>query len=416
MAGASSNSAQSYNIIDKIIPPKFRVKQQMKVKIKYLILIMIALSVYVVIGIEKKNMLIWLPDYISWELKNLFEENNVSPKHIMLILVDHHEHKYLDNEIKWLKRWEKLANKHIDSDGEKVQYTFAFPYDFFLTDAANAKQKLKAIANTCANGYGDIELHYHFSNETSDSFRHNLRMAKQLFGEVGALITIDNKEAFGFVHGNWALDNSIITNDGRNYSGVNNELDILREEGCYADFTFPAFGTKAQPSIINSIYYALDDTEKPKSYDTGILVEAGKKKSNDKYFMIFQGLIIIRPFVNSKLLYIERSNIQVSELPSPTRADNWIKNGIKLKGKPDWIFVKLHMHGAHHPEAVLGKEMDQTLSYLENHYNDAKKYVLHYVTSREGYNIVKAAEAGLQGNPNIYRDYLIKPYKYNTLK
>jgi hypothetical protein len=36
--------------------------------------------------------------------------------------------------------------------------------------------------------------------------------------------------------------------------------------------------------------------------------------------------------------------------------------------------------------------------------------VLHYVTAREAYNLVKAAEAGCTGDPEQYRDYLIPPY------
>ena len=35
--------------------------------------------------------------------------------------------------------------------------------------------------------------------------------------------------------------------------------------------------------------------------------------------------------------------------------------------------------------------------------------MLHYVTTREAYNIAKAAEAGKSGNPNDYRDYIIPP-------
>jgi hypothetical protein len=46
-------------------------------------------------------------------------------------------------------------------------------------------------------------------------------------------------------------------------------------------------------------------------------------------------------------------------------------------------------------------------SYLEDRYNDGKDYVLHYVNSREMYNIIKAAEEGKQGNPNNYRDYFL---------
>jgi hypothetical protein len=68
-----------------------------------------------------------------------------------------------------------------------------------------------------------------------------------------------------------------------------------------------------------------------------------------------------------------------------------------------------------HPDVVLGEDMDRTLTHLEKNYKDGKKYRLHYVTAREAYNIVKAAEAGLTGNPDDYRDYLIKKYKY-TIK
>jgi hypothetical protein len=40
-------------------------------------------------------------------------------------------------------------------------------------------------------------------------------------------------------------------------------------------------------------------------------------------------------------------------------------------------------------------------------YNDGTNYVLHYVTAREVYNIIKAAEAGMQGDPGQYRDYIL---------
>jgi len=46
-------------------------------------------------------------------------------------------------------------------------------------------------------------------------------------------------------------------------------------------------------------------------------------------------------------------------------------------------------------------------SYLEKAYNDGIRYRLHYVTAREVYNIVKAAEDGMTGDPHQYRDYRI---------
>ena len=43
----------------------------------------------------------------------------------------------------------------------------------------------------------------------------------------------------------------------------------------------------------------------------------------------------------------------------------------------------------------------------ESKYNYGVNYKLHYVTAREAYNIVKAAEAGKAGNPGEYRDFVI---------
>ena len=62
-----------------------------------------------------------------------------------------------------------------------------------------------------------------------------------------------------------------------------------------------------------------------------------------------------------------------------------------------------------HHGSSLGAEADAMHSYLETAYNDGRDYVLHYVTAREMYNIVKAAEAGKSGNPAAYRDYELAP-------
>ena len=60
-------------------------------------------------------------------------------------------------------------------------------------------------------------------------------------------------------------------------------------------------------------------------------------------------------------------------------------------------------------DTLLGDPMEAMHEYLERQYNDGNKYVLHYVTARETYNIIKAAEAGMDGNPGSYRDYLLPP-------
>jgi hypothetical protein len=89
--------------------------------------------------------------------------------------------------------------------------------------------------------------------------------------------------------------------------------------------------------------------------------------------------------------------------------DLWVRQHIHVQGRPEWIFVKIHTHGTQEPdmETLLGDPMDRMFTYLETAYNDGSRYQLHYVTSREAYNIIKAAEAGKVGNPHLYRDFLL---------
>src|SRR5713101_1254028 len=100
----------------------------------------------------------------------------------------------------------------------------------------------------------------------------------------GLLRKREGRTLFGFIHGNWSLDNS--RPDGR-WCGVNNELQVLRETGCYADFTLPSAPSACQTRKINSIYYATDDPQRPKSHDTGTDVRVGGKPGGD--LLIVQG-------------------------------------------------------------------------------------------------------------------------------
>ena len=57
--------------------------------------------------------------------------------------------------------------------------------------------------------------------------------------------------------------------------------------------------------------------------------------------------------------------------------------------------------------------MDRALTYLETTYNDGSRYVLHYVTAREAFNLARAAVDGKTGDPRQYYDYLIPRYAAN---
>ena len=106
---------------------------------------------------------------------------------------------------------------------------------------------------------------------------------------------------------------------------------------------------------------------------------------------------------------IENSDIRAVSPPSPDRIDAWVDTGIHVEGRPEWTFIKIHTHGTQECDldTLLGAPMATAFSHLESRYNDGKDWKLHYVSAREMYNIVKAAEAGCSGDPGQYRDHLI---------
>ena len=108
---------------------------------------------------------------------------------------------------------------------------------------------------------------------------------------------------------------------------------------------------------------------------------------------------------------IENADVRSSCPPTPDRVDNWVRTGIHVEGRPEWVFVKVHTHGTQERDidTLLGPPVDAMHDYLERAYNDGERFVLHYATAREVYNIIKAAEAGKSGNPNDYRDFELPP-------
>ena len=130
---------------------------------------------------------------------------------------------------------------------------------------------------------------------------------------------------------------------------MNSELSILANLGCYADFTFPALGTNAQPGKVNSIYYA-KDSPAPKSYDSGIDVTVGGRPWGD--LMIFQGPI----YVDWNGKYVESASIERFTKYHSRRISAWRQAGIHVKGRPEWLFVKLHTHGMQSRDSFLSDE------------------------------------------------------------
>jgi hypothetical protein len=96
----------------------------------------------------------------------------------------------------------------------------------------------------------------------------------------------------------------------------------------------------------------------------------------------------------------------------------WVDAGIGVQGRPEWVFVKIHTHGAPERNAavLLGPAMEAFHEAINREFNDGERYRLHYVTAREMVNVVRAAEAGRYGNPGEYRDYMLPPPPAATIR
>jgi hypothetical protein len=114
---------------------------------------------------------------------------------------------------------------------------------------------------------------------------------------------------------------------------------------------------------------------------------------------------------------VENADIRTSNPPSKERVDLWVNANVHVKGQPNWRFIKIHTHGTQDKDMdiLLGKPVEDMHQYLNEKYNDGDKYKLHYVSAREVYNIVKAAEAGKIGDPNEYRDFILTKPKFKGL-
>jgi hypothetical protein len=355
---------------------------------------------------------LWVPSYIKGVFAKSPDRNERhGPLHIILVFADHFEPGQASDRLKdWLERYRAVVSKHHDSYGNPPRRTLHFPIEQFYD------HQIELLLPLCRQGFAEIEMQLHHFDDTSESALVKYQQGLRDFARFGISQTIDNPPLtrFAFVHGNWALDNSA-AHQKPNPCGVNDEIRMLASLGCFVDVTFSSVLTTSQPRRINSIYYVTDDPKTPKSYDDGVPVEVGKPPSGD--LMLLQGPLLFnwRDWRFHTHPAVENGDLWAGYPPSPQRIPLWLKANIHVLGQPNWVFVKLHSHGCRHSDldALTGTGFDQTLSALETTYNDGQRYVLHYASVREAYNIIKAAEAGKTGNPEDFRDFVIKPYRVN---
>ncbi|MEI6350244.1 MAG: hypothetical protein WCP06_03965 [Verrucomicrobiota bacterium] len=343
----------------------------------------------------------WLPAY----LRQPKRQSVPGLTHVLVAVCDHFEPFHNAGEstafervAEWKEKFPRLE-AFRDVDGCPPRHTFFYPVEQYHP------MLLEEIAAVCRATACEMEIHLHHHRDTAENFRATLQRGKLRFAQHG-LLSRDESGAlrFGFIHGNWALDHSHPHGRG---CGVRGELPILRQEGCYADFTFPSAPDPTQPRTINSLYYA-SDTGRTKSHDFGRAARVGYKSSGD--LLLVQGPLGLNWDWRKCGIFprIENADLTGANPPTLSRLKLWLDSQIHVRGRPEWLFIKLHTHGAISPnrEMLLGDSMHRFHQEMARFFNDHKsRYALHYVSAREMVNIVHAAEDGCEGSPGAFRDY-----------
>ena len=345
------------------------------------------------------------------------------PVHIILAVADHFEpaidpedglKRVSRNEQErrlewWRAEYPKAADRWRDSQGHPFVHTYFYPaeqYDEGL---------LEILADHCHSGWGEIEVHLHHGIPEPDTPENARRLLIEFRDRLayrhGCLALEEGTELprYGFVHGNFALANSA---DGQ-FCGVDSEMKILQETGCYADFTLPtAPRHPAQTAKINSLYECALPFEKRAPQRRGVDLRVGQAPRILP--LIIQGplLMAVKRSFAIRRLVIENGAITAPNPMSLERLSSWKQARIHVHGRPEWLFIKLHCHGMDPTQegVVVGAAFQKFLEELTDG-AESRKETLHFVTAREMVNIALAACDGKEGNPGEYRDYRLKRFK-----
>ena len=200
-----------------------------------------------------------------------------------------------------------------------------------------------------------MEVHLHHHNDSRESFVEKVtEYCRRLTDDHGLLRKIDGRTIFGFIHGNWALDNSLP--DGRK-CGVAGEISLLRDLGCYADFTMPSLPSPSQGRVVNQIYWCTNNPDnRPRSFDKGIEASVGGGRQGD--LLMITGPLGLR---RHKHVFprLETGEIAGYDMPTPARVRTWFDLAPTIG---DDLFIKLYTHGA--VERNLEPLLDHGLSDL----------------------------------------------------
>ncbi len=360
----------------------------------------------------------WLVRYPFERAANRLQQNAFEKKHIIFTVANHFEPSWsrngllgLDAQLRRLDEWFELARETgeavRDADGTKFRHTNFYPAEQYFPEILD---KMAALQK---EGLGETEIHLHHGvgePDTAENLRNVLTEFRNRLAQEHKLLSRVDGEGdpkYAFVHGNLALANSC----GGRFCGVDEEMQILADTGCYADMTLASAPDQSQVAMINKIYECgLPLTEKV-PHRRGKSVEAGR--NHLQLPLIFTGPLVFnwtRRIRGVPVPRLEDGALVNNQPMDLARFYRWKNANITVKGRTDWIFVKLYCHGFfdHDQSACIGADAREFFSRIIEHGEKTRRYKVHFASAREAANMVFAAADGKTGAPGEFRDYRLK--------
>lgn len=324
------------------------------------------------------------------------------PLHVYVCVADHFEPRWrrpsLDEERRrvgrWVEEYPALARRHADTFGRAPVRTLFFPVEEYRPE------HLDALASVARDGLFDVEVHLHHENDSADNLRATLLDFARTLHEGHGLLRRDaatGRITWAFIHGNWALDNA---HPEGLYCGVDDELSVLVDTGCYVDMTLPCVPSPAQARMVNTIYYARGHAGQSRGHDTGRPVRVGGAREDGELMLVPGPLgLHLRSRARGVIPRIEAGMLEPeSPVGLDDRVSAWLRYAPAVRGAPNHRFIKLHAHGCNGdaPSWFLtpGGPFDRLLTLLEDRCADPRRSFLHYVTAREMYETIQRLERG----------------------
>lgn len=306
---------------------------------------------------------------------------------------------------RWCRRYPKLVEPWRDSDGFPFRHTYFYPAEQYEPGL------IDMLVEHCRSGWGEVEIHLHHGVAKPDTAANTRRLLTGFRDSLAARGCLSQWDGAGppryaFVHGNWALANSA----GNRYCGVDAEMEILAETGCYADLTLPCAPDPGQVRKINAIYECGLPLSQRAPHRQGDDLASGRPPT--RFPLMIQGPLGVyfdRRRGGMPRPRIENGGVTSTDPPTISRIRRWRAAGISAVGRPDWVFVKLHCHGMdpRDEDVMLGSGRSRFLREL---IEEAKRVGdrIHFATAREMVNMILAACDGREGSPGDYRDYRLR--------